>query len=315
MKVLLGLACVLATSGAVAQTTTTTTTVETTKSVRMDLGKPYANLDLRHYNGTVFSEKKSDEVLKTDVFVQSRATIGSKWVNDKVDTSLLLKYTILDGSTKVTTANPKFSVKVTAYSGSFGSVVPYASYTPSLSDKFASEGDVGLAYSLPNIDLGSGFAINGGLDTWATFYGGDAKKAQVDVLASKNSKTKAKNKETGADLKVAKSDPDVGIDASLALGYTVPTLSDLSFSLGTLYHTDIKAEYSQKANGQIDSEYKDTAYTESHFLVAYKITDALKLDNAFFYYNEDFYGDEAVKTTPGADTRFLNRLRLSYKLF
>lgn len=307
MKGILGLVGIIAATGAFSQDAE----LEASKSAGLSIGKPYASLQLRHYNNTKFNKDNTDKIDSTDVYLQGRAYLGTVLMDGKVDTSLALKYKLEDQSAQVTTYQPSLNVTVTAYDGTIGSVKPYFNYYPEtdVANRSAS-GELGLSYGSPSADLG-GVKLSAALDAYATYYGSH-RNVDATVTDSEGKKIpKADKKDEYQTVLVKQEDPGIDTYAGVDASYSLAAVKGLGFGLGSYYYTSAAPEYTIDESGKIDSEYKDSDYTETYLKVGYKVTDSLKLDNTIFYYTEDFYGDSKV----GDSNRYVNRIRLSYNLF
>lgn len=280
----------------------------------------YSEISLRHYNEVVDGEANPTP------FMQLRGSIGAKWLDEKLDTSLTL------GLSKV------YETEEFPQNRTISQRKPelYAIYSLIDNDMLVLKPRVGLTFSLygssqlalelgteltsdHSMEMAGGkFTIGGVADIYATQHiGRNEATVSVPNEARRESirATYSLTASEGDDLTIkedyARYDSNYGIWAS----YEPEIIDGLALSVGTTYQISYSPvwEASGEGDGAVieQSGYSSSDKVENAFSISYQISDDLKISNELYYYVDGFYESK----TAAGETRLMNLAELSYILF
>ena len=278
---------------------------ETISASKISLGIPfYSEVILRQYNAITAEDSPK---------MQLRGTLGAKFLEDKLDTSLTLginksyETSKLDGERTIYPRTPQLEVTYSLYSNDLLSVYPYIIGRLPVEDKHLAV-DLGL-YVSANKDL----AISSGeisLGGSADFSTSQSTQQQETIVSVDDAQKQAIENAYGlvpnddGDLEVNEDYAHFSTSYSVWIGYTPSSFSNLSVQAETTYSVSISPTY-VGSKDIIRRVYDTSSGVDNSLALAYKITDNLSLENVLSYSMDGFFNEGANVT---------NMVELSYDL-
>lgn len=281
----------------------------------------YSGISLRHYNEVV------DGAENPTPFMQLRAAIGAKFLDDKLDTSLTLGLNKMYESDEFSQGRTfsQRSPRLLATYSMFESDM--LSFTPRVGAKLPLYGNNQLQLevggelaSSHNMDMLAGKVSLGGLaDVYAVQHvGRNETSVSVDDEAKRERIREAYGltaSEEGDNLTIKEDYARYGSAYSLWASYAPEMIDGLALTVSTTYAISYEPQW-KAADGENSeaiqlSGYEASSGVENGFGLSYKINDEISISNTLYYYLDGFY---ASKTAPG-ETRLINLAKISYDLF
>ena len=278
----------------------------------------YSVLNLRHYSEMVDGENPTP-------FMQLRAYLGAKWLDEKLDTYLTL------GLNKVYETD-EFSSNRTVSQRTPEIYAIYSLVDTAMLDLSPRVGVImPLGSSQVALELGAELASSSSMDTAAgkISFGGVADVYALQHIGSNDTNVSIADEARREHLRETYSltttdDGDLSIKEDYAryaskygiwAKYEPDMIDGLALAVGTAYELSYIPAWEAAGEGEDaviqKSGYRSSDRVENTFSLSYEITDALSISNSLYYYVDGFYEG---KTAPG-DTRLLNLAKISYNLF
>ena len=279
----------------------------------------YSVLNLRHYNEMVDGENPTP-------FMQLRAYLGAKWLDNKLDTYLTL------GLSKV------YETEEFSQSRTISQRNPeiYAIYSLVDTDMLDLSPRVGVTLPLYgnsqiNLELGTELSSSSSMDTAvgkisfggaADFYavqpiGRNSTNVSIDDEARRERlrETYSLTATDDGDLTIKQDYASYGSSYGIWAKYESDMIDGLALAVGTTYQLSYAPVWEAAGEGEDaviqKSGYSSSDRVENAFSLSYKVSDNLSISNSLYYYVDGFY---ETKTAPG-NTRLLNLAKVSYNLF
>lgn len=286
----------------------------------------YGNLELRH---STLRQMDSDNKVVNDVpALTARPTLGSTFLNEKVDTAFTWVFKKAPDSTAVTRSYLMNVTQVKALDGKYGNIGPYFETYQKNGQSF-DESYVGLYGELnKDIELAAGkISLNGYSQPVGLLRDAHAANLEDNQVTPRNetsqdtlSLTDDEKPET-----IPQRDPSIfhfyGANVKFApaavKGFSVKGAVDLLSRYNPKYVTKETAD--GEARTELDG-YEVTGLTLNRLILGYKINDTFTVANQFRQYIGGIYG-QSIDTTHEDRTgqvgknRFENRLQLTATLF
>ena len=279
----------------------------------------YSVLNFRHYNEMVDGENPTP-------FMQLRAYLGAKWLDDKLNTYLTLGLNKVyeteefSQSRTVSQRNPEIYAIYSLVDTDMLALSPRVGITLPLYG--SSQVTLELATELSSsssMDTAMGKISFGGLaDLYAVQpVGRNDTSVSVDDEARRESlrETYSLTATDEGDLSIKEDYARYGSSYGIWAKYEPEMIDGLALSVGTTYQLSYSPVWEAAGEGEDaviqKSGYSSSDRVENAFSLSYAITDSLSISNSLYYYVDGFYES---KTAPGA-TRLLNLAKVSYTLF
>ena len=279
----------------------------------------YSVLSLRQYNEGIAKSKDPTGVL------QLRYSLGAKFFDEKLDTSLTLAVNkryetkqVGDDAT-VWQRLPEFTALYQLVDHDLLEVKPYTVVAFPGDDKELAVSLGGLIETGYDMDFAGGkVSIGGGVDLWATQSSYEDTEVEAGSDADRESLLKRdgialKDNEEGVAESLTKEEDYLryGSDYGLWASYQPEMLDGLSIALSSTYQVRYTPEFVAEGDDIERSGYDTGDKVENSISVSYDITDELSISNNFYYYIDGFFD----KATASGELRSLNRIMVSYTLF
>lgn len=280
----------------------------------------YSGISLRHYNEVV------DGAENPTPFMQLRGSVGAKWLDGKLDTSLTLGLNKVYETKEfpqqrtIGQRNPELFAVYSLIDNDILSLEPRAGLTFPLYGSSQLELELGTELSADHsMETAAGkLSIGGAADIYATQHiGRNETSISVADEARRTSirETYGLTASTGDDLTIKEDYARYGSSYGVWASYEPEIVDGLALAVGTTYQISYAPVW--EAVGEEDDSviqqtgYRSSGAVENAFSVSYQISDDLQISNGLYYYLDGFYES---KTAPGK-TRLLNLAKLSYSLF
>lgn len=279
----------------------------------------YSVLSLRQYNEGIAKSEDPTGVL------QLRYSLGAKFLDEKLDTSLTLavnkRYETEQVGDEDTVSQrlPEFIALYQLVDHDLLKIKPYTVVSFPIDDKELAVSLGGVVETGYDMDIAGGkMSIGGGADLWATQSKYEDTEVEVGVDADKPSLLKRPgvaltgNDEEGAVETLTKEEDYLryGSDYGIWASYKPEIIDGLSIGLSSIYQVRYTPEF-EADNDKIErSGYDVGDKVENSISVSYNITDDLSVSNNFYYYVDGFFENE----TASGELRSLNRIMISYTL-
>ena len=279
----------------------------------------YSVLNLRHYNEIVDGKNPTP-------FMQLRAYLGAKWLDNKLDTYLTL------GLNKV------YETEEFPQNRTISQRNPeiYAIYSLVDTDMFALSPRVGVTLHLygssqVDLELGTELSSSSSMDTaiGKISFGGRADLYAVQPIGRNDTSVsiddearRERIRETysltatdDGDLTIRQDYASYNQEYGIWAKYEPEIIDGLALEVGTTYQLSYAPVWEAAGEGEDaviqNSGYSSSDRVENIFSLSYQISDNMRISNSLYYYVDGFYEN---KTAPG-DTRLLNLAKISYNLF
>ena len=280
----------------------------------------YSGISLRHYNEVV------DAAENPTPFVQLRALIGAKFLDNKLDTSLTLGlnkfYETEEFSPRRTISqrNPQLFAVYSMIDNDMLAVAPRVGLTLPLYGSSQMQLELGTELSSSHsMTLANGDVTIGGIaDIYALQSIGRSETSVSvadDTHRERIREVYSLTASEGDELTIKEDYARYGSNYGVWASYKPEMIDGLALSLGATYQLSYAPVW--EATGDVDnaairqSGYRSSDQVENAVSLSYQLSDELTVSNSVYYYVDGFY---ASKTAPGA-TRWLNLAKISYTLF
>ncbi len=280
----------------------------------------YSEISLRQYNEVV------DGADNPTPFMQLRGSVGTTWLDGKLDTSLTLGLSKVYETEEfpqkrtISQRNPELLAVYSLIDNDMFSLEPRAELTFPLygSSQLALELGTELSSNRSIEMAGSKLTIGGIADIYATQHIGRnettvnvADETRRESIRETYSLTTSEGSNLTIKEDYARYDSSYGVWAS----YEPEIIDGLALSVGTTYQISYSPVWEAVGEGNDaaiqQSSYRSSDKVENSFTLSYQVSDDLEISNGLYYYLDGFYES---KTAPG-ETRLLNLAQLSYSLF
>ena len=257
----------------------------------------YSVLNLRHYNEMVDGENPTP-------FMQLRAYLGAKWLDNKLDTYLTL------GLSKVYETE-EFPQKRTI---SQRNPQIYAVYSLVDTDMLDLQPRVGVTLPLYGssqlaLELGTELSSSSSMDTamgkisfggTADFYAGQPigrnnTNVSIDDEARRESlrETYSLTATDDGELTIKQDYASYGSNYGIWAKYEPDMIDGLALSVGTTYQLSYSPVWEATGEGEDaviqKSGYSSSDRVENAFSLSYQVSDNLSISNSLYYYVDGFY--------------------------
>ena len=280
----------------------------------------YSVLSLRQYNEGIAKSADPTAVL------QLRYSLGAKFLDEKLDTSLTLAVNKRYETEKVgdeDTVSQRLPELIALYQlvdHDLLKVKPYTVVNFPIDDKELAVSLGGVVETGYDMDIAGGkMSIGGGVDLWATQSKYTDTEVEMGSDADKPSLLKRPgialqdSDEEGAVESLTKEEDYLryGSDYGIWASYEPEIIDGLSIGLSSVYQVRYIPEFEADSDTIKRSGYGTGDKVENSISVSYNITDDLSISNYFYYYVDGFF----EKETASGELRSLNRIGISYTLF
>ena len=280
----------------------------------------YSGISLRHYNEVVDGEDNPTP------FVQLRGSVGSTWLDGKLDTSLTLGLSKVYETEEFSTSrtikqrNPELYAVYSMIETDMLALKPRVGLTLPLygSSQLALELGTELSAHRSMEMAGGQVSIGGIADIYAMQYIGRSETTvSVPNEARRESirETYSLTASEGEDLTIKEDYARYASAYGVWASYEPEIIDGLAISVGTTYQISYSPVWEAAGEGEDaviqQSGYRSSDGVENAFSISYQLTDNMTLSNGLYYYLDGFYES---KTAPG-ETRLLNLAKISYTLF
>lgn len=265
------------------------------------------SLTFGHNNNTKFDETQKDRISGTDVYLSAALNLGLSTFGGKVRYGLGMSYKMNDGTTNLQSNQPYASVNIDAWSGDYGSLAVYASYSPQFNNSSPS-GTPGVTYSFPSFKL-KDINISSSVSLETVIYGSE------NVVDAKPSNGSTNEEDI---VKVTQNDLEYTANFYVGGSYSIKQVKGLSTGLSATYVNSYKPQYTYEKQAffaakdtvPVNVTYKSTGSSNAKVFLNYKISDRFNLNTALVYRSTDLFGRPV-----NGGSRFINATRLSITLF
>lgn len=280
----------------------------------------YSVLSLRQYNEAIHDAKDPTGVL------QLRYSLGSKFFDERLDTSLTLavnkRYETkrVEDSDTISQRLPEFFASYELIDHELLEIKPYTVVNLPIDDKSLAVSVGSTIQTNYDMDVAGGkVSIGGGADLWLTQseygetevrVGKDADRTSLIKHPKMSLRGEGEGEEEGYTIEedYTRFGSDYGIWAS----YEPGMIDGLTVGLSSVYRVRYTPEFEANADNKPERRgYNNDDKVESSVSVSYNVTDDLSISNDFYYYVDGFFN----KATDSGELRSLNRIRISYTLF
>ena len=278
----------------------------------------YSVVSLRQYNEEI--AKSSDPA----GILQLRYSLGAKFLDEKLDTSLTLavnkRYETKEVGDEDTVSQrlPEFFASYQLVDLDLLSVDPYTTVRFPVGDNKLAVSLGGVIKTGYDMNIAGGkMSIGGGVDLWAT------QSEYTDTEVETDSDTNLTSLKERPGIALKENDEGVtetltkeedylryGSDYGIWASYEPEILDGLSIGLSSTYQVRYIPEFSADGDDIERSGYDTGDKVENSISVSYNITDDLSISNNFYYYVDGFF----EKATASGELRSLNRIMISYTL-
>ncbi len=281
----------------------------------------YSGISLRNYVEIVDGAKNPTP------FMQLRGTVGTKWLDNKLDTFLtlglnkVLETEEFPQSRTVSQRNPELYAVYSLIDNEMLALKPWAGLT------FPLYGSSQLALALGTeitsergLQMAGGeLTVGGRTDLYVTQHIGRNETAVANVAGEGRREsireTYGLTASEGDELTIKEDYAHYSSEAGVWASYEPEIVSGLALAVGTTYMLSRSPVWEAEGEGSEAvikrSGYRSDDGVENAFMISYEISDKMKISNSFYYFLDGFY---ASKTPPG-ETRLLNMAKISYTLF
>ena len=280
----------------------------------------YSGMSLRHYQEVV------DGAENPTPFMQLRGSIGAKWFDSKLDTSLTLGLNKVYETEEfpqnrtISQRNPELVAVYSLIDNDMISLEPRVGLTFPLygGSQLALELGTALSSKRSMGMAGGEITIGGVADLYAVQHiGRHAATVSVadDTRRESIRETYSLTASEGRDLTIKEDYARYGSSYGVWASYEPEIIDGLALSVGTTYQISYSPVWEAVGEGSDaviqQRGYRASGEVENAFTLSYQLSDDWEISNGLYYYLDGFY---ASKTAPG-ETRLLNLAKLSYSLF